>query len=319
MATAVATKRQRGHGGAGNGKAANFKDTAGKALAPEVSEVGGMKVDRSLEKRVDHISSEEAERQGKTARVAVAHATRRLGGAGRAPQPGRRHHRAGHHQGARPGADPPWADDGLALHVLSRGGGGDGRGPGRHAFVRVQGAVCGDAHLLNFGGFTSPERTLLFDVNDFDETLPGPWEWDVKRLAASIEVAGRDGQLKPADRRNAVEATARQYREAMRSLPPSRSSGCGTPASTVTPSSPLSGLRGRQGGAQPGSHFGQGSLEGQHEGVHQAHPAPGRRARSSPPTHLLSSRCETSSTRKGSQSSRTNAPALPGLPAHPPT
>ncbi len=80
--------------------------------------------------------------------------------------------------------------------------------------MRVQ--CCGDAHLLNFGGFTSPERSMLFDVNDFDETLPGPWEWDVKRLAASIEVAGRDGQLKPVDRRNAVEATARQYREAMR-------------------------------------------------------------------------------------------------------
>ena len=56
--------------------------------------------------------------------------------------------------------------------------------------LRVQ--LCGDAHLLNFGGFASPERSLLFDVNDFDETLPGPWEWDVKRLAASIEVAGRD-------------------------------------------------------------------------------------------------------------------------------
>ena len=55
-------------------------------------------------------------------------------------------------------------------------------------------------------------------MNDFDETMPGPWEWDVKRLAASIEVAGRDGQLKPADRRNAVEAMARQYREAMRGV-----------------------------------------------------------------------------------------------------
>jgi uncharacterized protein (DUF2252 family) len=80
--------------------------------------------------------------------------------------------------------------------------------------LRVQ--LCGDAHLLNFGGFTSPERSLLFDVNDFDETLPGPWEWDVKRLVASIEVAGRDGGMKAPDRRAAVEATAREYREAMR-------------------------------------------------------------------------------------------------------
>ena len=50
--------------------------------------------------------------------------------------------------------------------------------------------LCGDAHLSNFGGFASPERTLVFDLNDFDETLPGPFEWDVKRLAASFEIAG---------------------------------------------------------------------------------------------------------------------------------
>ena len=58
------------------------------------------------------------------------------------------------------------------------------------AGLRVQ--VCGDAHLSNFGAFASPERNLVFDVNDFDETLPGPFEWDVKRLAASLIVAGRD-------------------------------------------------------------------------------------------------------------------------------
>ena len=52
--------------------------------------------------------------------------------------------------------------------------------------------LCGDAHLSNFGVFASPERQLMFDINDFDETLPGPWEWDVKRLAASFEIAGRD-------------------------------------------------------------------------------------------------------------------------------
>ena len=52
--------------------------------------------------------------------------------------------------------------------------------------------ACGDAHLSNFGIFGSAERRLVFDVNDFDETLPGPWEWDVKRLAASLEIAGRD-------------------------------------------------------------------------------------------------------------------------------
>ena len=55
--------------------------------------------------------------------------------------------------------------------------------------IRVQ--LCGDAHLSNFGGFAAPDRQLIFDLNDFNETLPGPWEWDVKRLAASIEIAAR--------------------------------------------------------------------------------------------------------------------------------
>ena len=71
---------------------------------------------------------------------------------------------------------------------------------------------CGDAHLLNFGAFASPERQMLFDINDFDETLPGPWEWDVKRLAASFEVAGRDLGFAPADRRAVVLAAVAEYR-----------------------------------------------------------------------------------------------------------
>ena len=65
--------------------------------------------------------------------------------------------------------------------------------------LRVQ--LCGDAHLSNFGAFASPERRLVFDVNDFDETLPGPFEWDVKRLAASLAVAGRDNGFSRKDRR----------------------------------------------------------------------------------------------------------------------
>jgi len=80
--------------------------------------------------------------------------------------------------------------------------------------VTVQ--LCGDAHLSNFGVFGSPERQLMFDINDFDETLPGPWEWDVKRLAASVEVAGRDLGFATADRRAVVMAGVREYRERMR-------------------------------------------------------------------------------------------------------
>jgi uncharacterized protein (DUF2252 family) len=76
--------------------------------------------------------------------------------------------------------------------------------------------LCGDAHLSNFGGFASPSRDLVFDLNDFDETLPGPFEWDVKRLAASFEIAGRDRNFDEGARRVAVLAAVRAYRETMR-------------------------------------------------------------------------------------------------------
>lgn len=78
--------------------------------------------------------------------------------------------------------------------------------------------LCGDAHLVNFGIFDTPERAHVFDINDFDETLPGPWEWDVKRLAASVEIAGRDLGLDPSARRRAVTAAVRSYRERMTEL-----------------------------------------------------------------------------------------------------
>ena len=76
--------------------------------------------------------------------------------------------------------------------------------------------ICGDAHLSNFGVFASPERQAMFDINDFDETLPGPWEWDVKRLAASFEIAGRDRGFTPAERREIVLAMAENYRTRMK-------------------------------------------------------------------------------------------------------
>jgi uncharacterized protein (DUF2252 family) len=75
--------------------------------------------------------------------------------------------------------------------------------------------LCGDAHLSNFGLFASPERRLVFDINDFDETLRGPWEWDVKRLLASVEIAARDRGFATRERRAAVESAARTYRETM--------------------------------------------------------------------------------------------------------
>src|SRR5438094_9637290 len=73
--------------------------------------------------------------------------------------------------------------------------------------------VCGDCHLMNFGGFATPERRVIFDINDFDETLPGPWEWDVKRLAASVVHAARSNGFPAAAQRDAALACVRSYRE----------------------------------------------------------------------------------------------------------
>ncbi|HEY6673065.1 MAG TPA: DUF2252 domain-containing protein [Solirubrobacterales bacterium] len=83
--------------------------------------------------------------------------------------------------------------------------------------------LCGDAHLSNFGVFAAPDRRLIFDINDFDETFPGPFEWDVKRLAASFAVAGRDRGFKKSERREVVTKVASAYREEMRRLAAERS------------------------------------------------------------------------------------------------
>ena len=82
--------------------------------------------------------------------------------------------------------------------------------------LRVQ--CCGDAHLSNFGAFASPDRRLVFDLNDFDETLPAPFEWDVKRLVASFVVAARDNGHRPKDQKAAVRAVVKSYRETMATL-----------------------------------------------------------------------------------------------------
>jgi uncharacterized protein (DUF2252 family) len=78
--------------------------------------------------------------------------------------------------------------------------------------------LCGDGHLVNFGGFATPERRLIFDVNDFDETLPGPWEWDLKRLGASFAVAARAKRLSTNDAQNAVARVALSYANALTRL-----------------------------------------------------------------------------------------------------
>src|SRR4051812_31253517 len=95
----------------------------------------------------------------------------------------------------------------------------------------LQVQLCGDAHLSNFGGFASPDRDLVFDLNDFDETLPGPWEWDVKRLVASFEIAGRSRGFDRAQRASAVASAAREYRLALRRF----ATGPGLPPSDARP------------------------------------------------------------------------------------
>jgi len=82
-----------------------------------------------------------------------------------------------------------------------------------HTGIRAQ--LCGDAHLLNFRLLASPERQLIFDINDFDETLPGPWEWDLKRLTTSLVIAGRENEFSAQDRDAAVQSCVRGYRERM--------------------------------------------------------------------------------------------------------
>jgi uncharacterized protein (DUF2252 family) len=88
----------------------------------------------------------------------------------------------------------------------------------RHPHTRLDVQLCGDAHLANFGLFASPERNLVFDINDFDETLPGPWEWDVKRLVASLAIAARANGFGRGTREDVVRASAQGYRERMRAL-----------------------------------------------------------------------------------------------------
>lgn len=82
--------------------------------------------------------------------------------------------------------------------------------------INVQ--ACGDCHLLNFGGFATPERNIVFDINDFDETLPAPWEWDVKRLVASFVLAARSNGLSGSAGRDAAVTCARTYRERLREV-----------------------------------------------------------------------------------------------------
>ena len=89
--------------------------------------------------------------------------------------------------------------------------------------IRVQ--ACGDCHLMNFGGFATPERRIIFDINDFDETLPAPWEWDVKRLAASFVLAAQQRLQRRPTRATLAARCVRSYRERMHEFAAMRRAG----------------------------------------------------------------------------------------------
>src|SRR3954453_6548336 len=178
----------------------------GMAAAPEAAEPA----------RVPHLSVAEREARGKAARVEVPRSWHAVYGRGRAgPDPialleGQARPRVPELVPIRYGrmvVSPFTFYRGAALIMA-----GDLAATPRSG-LRTQ--ICGDAHLSNFGVFASPERRLVFDINDFDETSPGPWEWDVKRLAASFEIAGRDRGFRRAERGDIVLESAGAYREEM--------------------------------------------------------------------------------------------------------
>ena len=142
--------------------------------------------------------------------------------------------------GARPLAHSGTVADALRTHaglgicLPARFGRGHGGGPGGPAQTGLIVQLCGDAHLANFGTFASPEERPLFDVNDFDETLPGPFEWDVKRLAASLAVYGGDAGLEKAARKALAARSVRAYRKHMARLAHFRRSRSGTAGSIST-------------------------------------------------------------------------------------
>ena len=179
--------------------------------------------------------------------------------------------------------------------------------------LRVQ--ACGDAHLSNFGGFSAPDRALLFDINDFDETSPGPFEWDVKRLAASFEIAARSRSFSAKETRGVVARVTKSYREAMAKF-----------AKMTQPRRLVRTARRREGvqrvpvdAPRPTEikrferNLAKAAGEGQHEGVRQAHrggrrrvphqgrSAGGRPARRPAPDRRRSRRCAAGS-RTGSGS-----------------
>ena len=143
-----------------------------------------------------------------------------------------------------------------------------------HTGLEVQ--LCGDAHLSNFGAFAAPDRRLVFSINDFDETLPGPFEWDVKRLVASFAVAGRDRGFDALASGETINRTvARSYREVITAFAGMSNLDLWYARIDVEQIAAFNGPahgKKKQRQAVRAQH-GQGAVEGQHEGLREAHDA----------------------------------------------
>ena len=158
--------------------------------------------------RIEHLNRQQREAHG----AGGPRPGRPVGTSGlvRRPEPegpGRADRGAERQARRRPGPGPAWPDDGIAVHVLPWRREDHGGRPRRDPTAGLEVQLCGDAHLSNFGVFGSPERRLVFDINDFDETLPGPFEYDVKRLAASLTVAAYNNGFSRSDARSVTRET----------------------------------------------------------------------------------------------------------------
>ena len=161
-----------------------------------------------------------------------------------------------------------------------------------NAGLRVQ--ACGDAHLSNFGGFASPDRSLVFDINDFDETSAGPFEWDVKRLCASFEIAARSRELTSQEARSLTTCAVQAYREAMADF--ARRTNLEVWYARLDAQRVIDQFR-SQASARDVKRFAedhrQGADQRQHEGVHASSPSTSTATIASRPTPRSSSRCAT--------------------------
>ena len=175
-------------------------------------------------------------RQGGTRR-GPARVARRVGAGPAPPRSGGAAGGAGADAGAGARPDPLRPDARLAVHVLPRRRVPDGSDLASGPRTGLHTQLCGDAHLSNFGGYAAPDRRLVFSLNDFDETLPGPFEWDVKRLVASFAVAGRDRGFDPKQREKINHEVGRAYRESIRRFAAMTLSTSGTRGSMSTSSS----------------------------------------------------------------------------------